>query len=73
MDEQYEDEALGALIDRAQALRFTMEEIAEAAQTNTVAIWRWRQGAKPAWDRRERALEGLEAAIEARKEEYARA
>lgn len=64
------DGELELLIQRALDLRLTMQEIAQAADATHVAIWRWRNGARPNWVRRQRAIEGIEALIQKQKNSY---
>lgn len=67
------DAELEALVQRALSLRCTMREISEAAGVHEAVLWRWRQGTKPNWERRDAAFNGIQALIEARKDEYQQA
>lgn len=64
------DPELEALVQEALALRLTLGEIAEAALVSDTVLWRWRTAVRPAWDRREQALAGIERLIEDTRRDY---
>jgi len=67
------DDELEAAIQRAMKLRIKMREIQDATGIDETVLWRWRNGTKPNWERRQHVLDTIDAMIKQAKDDYAQA
>lgn len=64
------DKELETAVARAQKLRITMKEIQDATGIAESVLWRWRNGTKPNWERRQHTIKVINELIDKAKKDY---